>query len=59
MLARSRMLENRSMSYADGLVLIPADDLFLVENVQRICICDTGICFFVMLDFNPPSMHTS
>ncbi|KAG7541608.1 AAA+ ATPase domain [Arabidopsis thaliana x Arabidopsis arenosa] len=39
--AVERMLETRSMSYADGLVLIPADDLFLVENVQRICICDT------------------
>lgn len=39
----SRMLEKRSMSYVDGLVLIPADDLFLVENVQSICICDTGI----------------
>ncbi|CAB79381.1 putative protein binding protein [Arabidopsis thaliana] len=27
--------------YYNGLVLIPADDLFLVDNVQRICICDT------------------
>ncbi|ESQ54848.1 hypothetical protein EUTSA_v10025089mg [Eutrema salsugineum] len=39
--AVERMLEQRSMSYVDGLVLIPADDLFLVENVQSICICDT------------------
>ncbi|XP_013669878.1 pachytene checkpoint protein 2 homolog [Brassica napus] len=39
--AVERMLENRSMSYVDGLVLIPPHDLFLVENVQRICICDT------------------
>ncbi|CAH8359464.1 unnamed protein product [Eruca vesicaria subsp. sativa] len=39
--AVERMLENRSMSYVDGLVLIPSHDLFLVENVQRICICDT------------------
>lgn len=40
-----RMLEKRSMSYVDGLVLIPADDSFLVDNVQRICVCDTGIIF--------------
>ncbi|CAN8274021.1 unnamed protein product [Cochlearia groenlandica] len=39
--AVERMLEKRSMSYVDGLVLIPADELFLFENVQRICICDT------------------
>ncbi|CAH2078048.1 unnamed protein product, partial [Thlaspi arvense] len=43
--AVERMLEKRSMSYLDGLVLIPADELFIVENVQRICICDTGINF--------------
>ncbi|KFK26274.1 hypothetical protein AALP_AA8G225700 [Arabis alpina] len=39
--AVERMLEKRSMSYVDGLVLIPVEDLFLVENVERICICDT------------------
>ncbi|XP_058227445.1 pachytene checkpoint protein 2 homolog isoform X1 [Rhododendron vialii] len=36
-----RMLENRSLSYVDGPVPVPLDDSFLVENVQRICICDT------------------
>jgi len=39
------------MSYADGLVLIPADDLFLVDNVQRICICDTGIIILNLINF--------
>ncbi|KAI3897892.1 hypothetical protein MKW92_011589 [Papaver armeniacum] len=36
-----RMLEKRSLSYADGPVPVPIDDQFLVENVQRISICDT------------------
>ncbi|XP_028097787.1 pachytene checkpoint protein 2 homolog [Camellia sinensis] len=36
-----RMLEKRSLSYIDGPVPVPLDDSFLVENVQRICVCDT------------------
>ncbi|XP_068661249.1 pachytene checkpoint protein 2 homolog [Aristolochia californica] len=39
--AVERMLEIRSLSYVDGPVSIPADDLFLCENVHRIQICDT------------------
>ncbi|KAF5185814.1 Pachytene checkpoint protein 2-like protein [Thalictrum thalictroides] len=39
--AVERMLEKRSLSYADGPVPIPTDETFLLENVQRICICDT------------------
>lgn len=39
--AVQRMLETRSLSYTDGPVPVPADDPFLIENVQRICICDT------------------
>ncbi|RVW52945.1 Pachytene checkpoint protein 2-like [Vitis vinifera] len=35
------MLENRSLSYTDGSVPVSLDDPFLVENVQRICICET------------------
>lgn len=55
-----RMLETRSLSYTDGPVPVPADDPFLIENVQRICICDTGvflseawvyICFWPILGF--------
>ncbi|CAL5330519.1 unnamed protein product [Camellia sinensis] len=34
------MLEKRSLSYIDGPVPVPLDDSFLVENVQRICVCD-------------------
>ncbi|KAK4489020.1 hypothetical protein RD792_004812 [Penstemon davidsonii] len=41
--AVERMLEKRSMSYADGPITVPLDDSFLVENVQRICICDTDV----------------
>lgn len=37
-----RMLEKRSMSYVDGPIPVPLDDSFLLDNVQRICICDTG-----------------
>lgn len=37
-----RMLEKRSLSYIDGPIVIPHDDQFLVDNVQRICVCDTG-----------------
>ncbi|XP_057465387.1 pachytene checkpoint protein 2 homolog [Actinidia eriantha] len=39
--AVERMLEKRSLSYIDGPVPVPLDDSFLVENVQRICICVT------------------
>ncbi|RVX18361.1 Pachytene checkpoint protein 2-like [Vitis vinifera] len=39
--AVERMLENRSLSYTDGSVPVSLDDPFLVENVQRICICET------------------
>ncbi|KAL6181816.1 hypothetical protein ACLB2K_048465 [Fragaria x ananassa] len=39
--AVERMLEKRSLSYTDGPVPVPPDDLFLAENVERICICDT------------------
>ncbi|KAJ4827189.1 nucleolar component of the pachytene checkpoint [Turnera subulata] len=39
--AVERMLEKRSLSYVDGPIPVPLDDPFLVENVQRICICDT------------------
>ncbi|XP_062224820.1 pachytene checkpoint protein 2 homolog [Phragmites australis] len=39
--AVERMLEDRSLSYVDGPVPIPADDPFLLENVKRIQICDT------------------
>ncbi|XP_020107384.1 pachytene checkpoint protein 2 homolog [Ananas comosus] len=35
------MLEKRSLSYVDGPVPVPVDDCFLLENVQRIQICDT------------------
>ena len=48
------MLEKRSLSYVDGPVSVPVDDPFLMENVHRICICDTGMfCFFcnLMLSF--------
>lgn len=36
------MFEKSSLSYVDGLVPVPDEDPFLLENVQRICICDTG-----------------
>lgn len=36
------MLEKRSLSYVDGPIPVPTDDSFLIENVQRICVCDTG-----------------
>ncbi|KAL8465588.1 hypothetical protein ACS0TY_034903 [Phlomoides rotata] len=41
--AVERMLEKRSMSYEDGPIPVPLDDKFLVENVQRICICDSDV----------------
>ncbi len=37
------MLEARSLSYVDGPVPIPNDDPFLLANVKRIQICDTGM----------------
>lgn len=40
--AIERMLENRNMSYVDGPIPVPLDDSFLLENVQRISVCDTG-----------------
>ncbi|XP_031278743.1 pachytene checkpoint protein 2 homolog [Pistacia vera] len=40
-LAVERMLEKRSLSYIDGPIPVPVDDPFLMENVQRICVCDT------------------
>ncbi|XP_057950688.1 pachytene checkpoint protein 2 homolog isoform X2 [Malania oleifera] len=39
--AVERMLEKRSLSYSNGPIPVPPDDLFLQENVQRIRICDT------------------
>lgn len=45
-----RMLEKRSLSYTDGPVPVPPDDQFLTENVQRICICDTGIFFSLSMN---------
>lgn len=39
------------MSYEDGPIPIPIDDLFLAENVQHICVCDTGIKYSVALAF--------
>ncbi|PIN26371.1 AAA+-type ATPase [Handroanthus impetiginosus] len=41
--AVERMLEKRSMSYADGPIPVPLDDAFLVDNVQRICVCDSDV----------------
>lgn len=40
--AIERMLENRNMSYVDGPIPVPLDDSFLLENVQRTSVCDTG-----------------
>ncbi|GFQ05683.1 pachytene checkpoint protein 2 homolog [Phtheirospermum japonicum] len=42
-LAVERMLEKRFMSYADGPVPVPLDDTFLMDNVERICICDSDV----------------
>ncbi|PKI38636.1 hypothetical protein CRG98_040970 [Punica granatum] len=39
--AVERMLEKRSLSYVDGPVEVPIDNPFLMDNVQRISICDT------------------
>ncbi|KAJ8752024.1 hypothetical protein K2173_001050 [Erythroxylum novogranatense] len=43
-LAVERMLEARSLSYTDGPIAVPTDDLFLLENVHRIRICETDEC---------------
>lgn len=37
------------MSYEDGPIPVPTDDTFLVENVQRISICDSGSLTFLSL----------
>ncbi|KAL3322361.1 hypothetical protein AABB24_039805 [Solanum stoloniferum] len=42
-LSVERMLEKRSMSYVDGPIPVPIDDLSLAENVQHICVCDTDV----------------
>ncbi|TMX05310.1 hypothetical protein EJD97_025002 [Solanum chilense] len=42
-LSVERMLEKRSMSYVDGPIPVPIDDLFLAENVLHICVCDTDV----------------
>ncbi|KAH0775367.1 hypothetical protein KY290_012504 [Solanum tuberosum] len=42
-LSVERMLEKRSMTYVDGPIPVPIDDLFLAENVQHICVCDTDV----------------
>ncbi len=47
----SRMLEKRSLSYNDGPIPVPLDDPFLVENVERIRVCDTGM-FSFLFKFN-------
>ncbi|KAE9587412.1 hypothetical protein Lal_00031820 [Lupinus albus] len=39
--AVERMLEKRSLSYNDGPIPVPPDEIFLADNVQRICVCDT------------------
>ncbi|CAJ2644604.1 pachytene checkpoint protein 2 homolog [Trifolium pratense] len=36
------MLEKRSLSYNGGPIPVPLDEPFLADNVQRICVCDTG-----------------
>jgi hypothetical protein len=43
------MLETRSLSYVDGPVLIPTDNPFLLNNVKRIQICDTGMMIYLGL----------
>ncbi|KAF8369627.1 hypothetical protein HHK36_032353 [Tetracentron sinense] len=39
----ARMLEKRSLSHIDGLVTVPLDDPFILENVQRIHVCEKVI----------------
>ncbi|KAH7549829.1 hypothetical protein JRO89_XS13G0088000 [Xanthoceras sorbifolium] len=36
-----KLAVERSLSYVDGPIPVPIDDPFLVENVLRICVCDT------------------
>lgn len=38
-----RMREIWSLSNEDGSIPVPVDDPFLVENVQRIRVCHTGM----------------
>lgn len=38
-----RMLEKRNLSYNDGPIPVPLDEPFLVDNVQKMCVCDTGM----------------
>ncbi|XP_039133105.1 pachytene checkpoint protein 2 homolog [Dioscorea cayenensis subsp. rotundata] len=40
-IAVERMLEKRSLSYAEGPVILPADEAFLLDNVKYIQICST------------------
>ncbi|KAM0940849.1 putative ClpA/B family, AAA+ ATPase domain, ATPase, AAA-type, core [Dioscorea sansibarensis] len=40
-IAVERMLEKRSLSYAEGPVILPADEAFLLDNVKYIRICTT------------------
>lgn len=42
-----RMLEKRSLSYIDGPIPVPPEETFLADNVERICVCDTGFFFLV------------
>lgn len=44
-----RMLEKRSLSYADGPIPVPTDDLLLMENVERICISETSMYSSVLV----------
>ena len=42
-----RILEMMSVSYNGGPIPVPLDDVFLADNLQRICVCgcDTGMPF--------------
>lgn len=55
-LCNCRMLEKRSLSYVDGPIEVPIDNPFLVDNVQRISICDTGMLSREKLKF--PAIFT-
>jgi hypothetical protein len=44
------MLETRSLSYVDGPISVPADNLYLLQNVKRIQICDTGMMIHLGLE---------
>lgn len=43
------MLEKRSLSYTDGPLSVPAEDVFLVDNVHSIRICEAGILLRVLI----------